>query len=151
MTLLRKSFFVALITLIAAPAFSQSSPTVKPAIYASYPNSINGSSSEFASAINATEGQHIVLTFSDNFKFSGTVISNVVKYSNLQSVVIRSDESSNTIFHLSKQTNADNSVSYVGRIINKEASDGYEIKTDMSGNYIFQKSETEKVMPECKQ
>ena len=140
--------FALLLCLTTTAGFSQSS---KPKIFATFPDKINCPVSEFITAFHVTEGQHIILSFSDNFKFSGTVISNVVKYSNLQSMTIKSDQSNKTIFHLSKQINADNSVSYVGRIIDPTASDGYQVKKDMAGNYQFEKTDTEKVLQECKQ
>ena len=129
--------------------FSQDQHASKPQLFSAFPNTINCSVSEFSNAFTAAEGQHIILSFSDNFKFSGTVISNIVKYSNLQSLIIRSDESGNTIFHLSRQVNADNTISFVGRILNPNASDGYEIKKDLTGNYNFEKLVTEKVLQEC--
>jgi len=146
---LTKLMLVLLLCLVAAAGFSQTLHAPKQQVFSNFPNSINCSASEFSNAFTATEGQHIILAFSDNFKFSGTVISNIVKYSNLQSITIRSDESANTIFHLSKQLNQDNTISFVGRILNANASDGYEIKKDQSGNYKFEKVDAEKVLQEC--
>ena len=144
-----KLMLLLLLCLTSAVGFSQAQHTSKQPIFSVYPNTINCSVSEFSNAFTATEGQHIILSFSDNFKFAGTVISNIVKYSNLQSLVIRSDDSGNTIFHLSKQVNADNTISFVGRILNSNASDGYEIKRDLAGNYKFEKVDAEKVLQEC--
>lgn len=146
---LTKLMLVLLLCLAAAAGFSQTLSTPKQKIFANYPNTINCSASEFSNAFNATEGQHIILAFSDNFKFAGTVISNVVKYSNLQSITIKSDESANTIFHLSRQINQDNTISFVGRILNSNAADGYEIKRDIAGNYKFEKLDAEKVLQDC--
>ncbi len=145
---LSKLMFALLLCLAATTGFSQA---VKPKIFDGFPNMINCPVSEFINAFNVTDGQHIMLSFSDNFRFSGTVISNVVKYSNLQSMTIKSDESDKTIFHLSKQINEDNSVSYIGRIMNPTAADGYQIKKDALGNYKFEKTDAEKVLQECKQ
>ena len=145
---LSKLMFALLLCLAATTGFSQA---LKPKIFDGFPNTINCPVIEFINAFNVTDGQHIILSFSDNFKFSGTVISNVVKYSNLQSMTIRSDESDKTIFHLSKQINEDNSVSYIGRIMNPTAADGYQVKKDGLGNYKFEKTDTEKILQECKQ
>ena len=138
-----------LLCLITAAGHSQTLPVSKPAIFSSFPNTISCAVSEFSNAFTAVEGQRVILTFSDNFKFAGTVISNIVKYSNLQSLTIRSEESDKTIFHLSRQVNADNTVSYVGRIMNSTASDGYEIRRDLTGNYKFEKVNAERVLQEC--
>lgn len=144
-----KLIFAILLCLSNTSGFSQTSQVAKPKIFSNFPNTINCTVSEFRNAFSATEGQHIILTFSDDFKFSGTVISNAVKYSNLQSMTIQSDLSDKTIFHLSKQINFDNSVSYVGRIMNSTASDGYQIKKDMAGDYKFEKFDAEKVLQDC--
>jgi len=143
---LSKLLFALLLCLAALTGFSQAT---KPKIFSNFPNTLDCASTEFSPAFNASEGQHVILHFSNNFKFSGTVISNVVKYSNLQSVIIKSDDSEKTIFHLSKQTNADNSLSYVGRIMNPAASDGYQIKGQQAGIYKFEKIEADKVLLEC--
>ena len=143
---LSKLTFAMLLCLTTAVGFSQ---TAKPKIFAAYPNTIDCSSSQFSNAFSAVSGQHVVLSFSNDFKFSGTVITNIVKYSNLQTMTIRSDDSDKTIFHLSRQTNADNSIAYVGRIMNSNASDGYQIKKDATGNYQFEKIDTEKILQEC--
>lgn len=104
---------------------------------------------EFVQAFTAREGQHIVLFFSDNFKFSGTVVSNVEKYSNLQSMTIKSDQSEHIIFHLSRQLLEDNSISFVGRIMSPNASDGYQIKKSQTGNYSFEKIDAQKILQDC--
>lgn len=149
MKFLSKLMFAGLLCLTTAAGFSQSPTTAKPKIFAAYPNTINCSSSEFMNAFTAMEGQHVILTFSDDFKFSGTVITNIVKYSNLQTMTIKSDLSDNTIFHLSKQISSETGVSYVGRIMNSNASDGYQIKKDDVGNYKFEKIDAEKILQEC--
>ena len=149
MKLLSKLTITLMFSLTAAIGFSQSTHAAKQQIFGDFPNTINCSASEFSNAFTTAEGQHIILSFSDNFKFSGTVISNIIKYSNLQSVVIRSDDSPNTIFHISRQVNENNSISFVGRIMNSNASDGYEIKKTGAGNYQFEKLDAEKVLQEC--
>lgn len=151
MKTLIKPMLAILLCLTTSAGFSQTSTVSKPAIFGSFPNTIDCAVSTFINAFNLTEGQHIILSFSDNFKFSGTVTSNIVKYSNLQSMTIQSDQSDKTIFHLSKQINDDFSQNYVGRIMNSTASDGYQIKRDISGNYKFVKVETEKLLQECYQ
>lgn len=135
--------------LLSVTGFSQTGKAPKPKIFSDFPDKINCPSSELSYAFSTSEGEHIVLFFTDNFRFSGTVISNVVKYDNLQSMVIRSDASENTIFHLTKQINEDNTVTYIGRIINSNAADGYEIKKDITGNYKFEKAMYDKILQDC--
>jgi hypothetical protein len=72
-----------------------------------------------------------------------------MKYQNLQSVLIRSEQFENALLQVSKITNNDKSISYVGRIINQNALDGYEIKKDLANNYRLQKFETKSILQDC--
>ncbi len=139
-----------LCTLFATTAFSQGS-AVKPKQFDNYPKVINCSPAELGRAFTFSKGQSASLSFSDNFSFSGSVTDNTVKYSNLQTVVLRSPAFNNSVFAISKRIEADNSITYVGRIINKNYFDGYELKRDLSGNYQLIKIETDKVIQDCAQ
>lgn len=138
-----------LCTFIAATGYSQTSS--KPKQFSNFPDVINCTETALSSIFNATPGQNISLSFSGNFSFSGTVVNNVVKYYNLQSAVIKSPAYHNSIFSISRITNKDNTVSYVGRIVNKNYFDGYELKRDAAGNYRLVKTETDRVIPDCSQ
>ena len=138
-----------LLTLTAMTGFSQSN-NPKPKQFNNFPGTINCSVPEIDRVFTATAGQHISLSFSNNFTFSGTVSCNLVKYANLQTAVVISPDYSNTIFNVSKITNKDNSISYIGRIINKNYFDGYELKKNITGDYQLIKMETDRVMPDCK-
>ena len=138
-----------LCTLFATTGFSQGPGVAKPKQFDSYPRVINCSEAEISRAFATTAGQSINLSFSDNFSFSGNVTDNTVKYSNLQSVVLKSAAFNNSVFAISKRTEADNSVTYVGRIINRNYFDGYELKKNASGNYQLIKIETDQVIQDC--
>jgi len=128
-----------------------SNPGSKPKLFASAPEKIICPEQELSKAFTTNINQNINLSFSDNFLFNGTVVGNVAKYSNLQSVMIKSPQFDNVIFSISKITNEDKSITYVGHIINKKYADGYELKKDASNNYQLIKFETNKIMPECSQ
>lgn len=138
-----------MLSVIALTGFSQNSS--KPKQFSNFPEKINCSEQELASVFNAAPGQAISLTFSDNFIFSGTVKSNLVKYSNLQSAVVVSPDYFNTIFSVSKITNDDGSISYIGRIINQNYFDGFELKKNITGVYQLTKIETDRVIQDCSQ
>jgi hypothetical protein len=138
-----------LFTIITATGFSQQAATTKPKLFAAFPEVIDCSQPELARIFTLAQGQQATVAIAGNFAFSGTVTGNVMKLSNLQTVVIKSPAFSNAIFHVSKRTNADNSVIYVGRIINEAFADGYELKRTATGSYQLQKIETERVMPDC--
>jgi hypothetical protein len=55
------------------------------------------------------------------------------------------------VLHLSRQINEDKSISYVGRIMSTEASDGFELKKDDANNYQLNKIETDKIRQLCSQ
>ncbi|HQY12538.1 MAG TPA: hypothetical protein PK133_10010 [Ferruginibacter sp.] len=136
-----------LCTFIATTGHSQTAS--KPKQFSNFPDVIDCSEAALSSIFHSTQGQNISLSFSDNFSFSGNVVNNVVKYDNLQSAVIKSAAYHNSIFSISRITNKDNTVSYVGRIVNKNYFDGYELKRDAAGNYRLVKMETDRAIPDC--
>ena len=138
-----------LLSFIAITGFSQNNS--KPKQFSSFPERINCSEQELARIFNAAAGQPISLSFSDNFTFTGNVTSNMAKYANLQSVIIVSPDYFNTIFNISRITNNDGSISYIGRIINKNYYDGYELNKNTAGNYQLKKIETDRVIQDCTQ
>jgi hypothetical protein len=136
--------------LVSATVFSQAPGNTKPRQFSNYPDVINCSESELGRMFTYSAGQAISLNFSNDLLFDGTVTSNLVKYSNLQSAVVRSPYFNNSILQVSKRTNTDNSITYVGRIINLDYFDGYELRHD-AGNYKLVKIETDKVIQPCTQ
>jgi hypothetical protein len=128
----------------------QNTPS-KPSLFAAYPSVINCTEQELSRVFTLAEGQPVVLSFSNNFNFGGSITSRVTRYSNLQSSVIKSPVFNNAIFSLSKRTNADNSITYVGGIINENYADGYMLKKDNAGAYSLQKIELSRQLPTCTQ
>lgn len=121
----------------------------KPKQFSNFPDVINCSEQEISKVFTASAGETISLSFSNNFIFSGTVKSNLAKYANLQSAVIVSPDYSNTIFSISRISNADGSISYVGHIINKNFFDGFDLKKNAAGIYQLKKTESDRVIPDC--
>ena len=140
-----------LCTCITVTGFSQTGNNSKPKQFNNFPDVINCSEAELNSIFSSTPGQSISVSFSDNFLFAGNVVNNIVKYSNLQTAVIKSPAFNNSIFGVSKIINKYNTVTYLGRIINKEYFDGYELKRDAAGNYQLIKMETDRVIQDCSQ
>lgn len=138
-----------LFSLQAATGFSQNPNGNKPKQFSSYPDVINCTEAELSRVFSGTTGQDISLNFSNDFMFSGKITSNLVKYSNLQTAVIKSPVFNNSILNISKRINQDNSITYVGRIINVDYFDGYELKKNITGNYQLIKIETDKVIQPC--
>jgi hypothetical protein len=137
-----------LLMLLSFTIQAQNQTAVKPTLFGNFPPIINCSLPEFDKVFISTVNHPVGLSFSDNFLFNGIVISSVVKYSNLTSVVMKSAEWDGTVFVLSKITDAD-AVTYAGRIINEKYNDGYELKKDTNNNYQFVKIETGKILQVC--
>ncbi|MEO8770766.1 MAG: hypothetical protein ABI402_11790 [Ferruginibacter sp.] len=144
-----KTLFSLLLCLTTAATFAQKSEQARPKVFAGFPEKIQLSKNILQSTINVNEGEEVIVAFSNDFHFKGTVISNLKKYDNLQSVMIKSPAFGNSIFQLSRITNKDNSISYSGRIINPGIADGYEIKKDKDDNYSIVKFETKNILQDC--
>ena len=129
--------------------FSQSGN--KPSQFSNFPDVINCTVTELDKVFSLTPGQPVSLSFSDNFIFNGAVTGNTVKYNNLQGANIKSPFFHNSLFNISKRVNDDNSITYVGRIINRNYFDGYELRKNTDGNYQLIKIETDKVIQDCSQ
>lgn len=123
--------------------------TNKPKQFSNFPAIITCSEQELAKVFTASPGQNISLSFSDNFTFSGTVKSNLAKYTNLQSAVIVSPDYSNSVFSVSKVIKSDGTTSYVGHIINKSFFDGFDLKQNAAGIYQLKKIESDRVIQDC--
>ncbi|MGH2646317.1 MAG: hypothetical protein ACRDE8_02075 [Ginsengibacter sp.] len=115
----------------------------RPELFSSFSTNIPASISELDKAFAAAPGSLIQFNFTDKFSFSGTVLSSVQKYNNLSSVIIKSSLLKNSLLSISRRINDDNTITYVGRIINEKYADGYELKKDNTGNYSFNKIKTE--------
>ena len=137
-----------LLLITTSTVFSQ---TNKPKQFSNYPDVINCTVAELNKAFTSSTGQAVDLSFSNNFNFTGAVISNLSTYGNLQSAIIKSPAFNNTIFCISKRINSDNTVTYIGHIMNRNYFDGYELKKNALGNYQLIKTETDKILQECKQ
>jgi hypothetical protein len=135
--------------LFSATINAQNNSSKKPALFSKFINTINCPLPQLSKAFTATVSQNINFSFSDNFLFSGIVVSNIIKYTNLQTVLIKLPAYGDAIFSLSKITKKDNSVSYVGRIINTKYADGYQLKKDAFNNYQLVKFETGTILQDC--
>lgn len=99
--------------------------------------------SELEKGFSSFSGKNIRLNFGKNISFNGYVLSNIQRYHNLRSMIIKLPDYNNAILSVSKRVNDDNTITYIGRIINEKYSDGYELKSDLAGNYFLNKIKTE--------
>lgn len=123
--------------------------TPKTSLFGDYDREIELSTSTLEKTFTYKEGDQVSLEFGNKLKFEGLVLSNDIKYSNLQTVTIQSPKFKNSFLAISKITNADNSITYTGRIINNLALDGFVIKKGTNNNYRLQKVNAEHILQDC--
>jgi hypothetical protein len=140
-----------LLSLSAVTSYSQANRSAKAALFTSFPNSINCSESQLASMFAASKGQQISLSLGNNLSLSGAITSKLTKYSNLQTIVVKLPAFKDALFSLSKQIDQNNHINYVGRIMNPQYADGFELKRTADGNYQFVKIDLEKILVDCSQ
>ena len=144
---LSKQLLAIMLCLITSSGFAQ---TAKQApLFANLPSIINCSVNEFEAIFKATPGSFAKISINNNTSFGGKIVYNEVKYENLQTVAIQSPHFDNAVFSLSKQINADKSITYVGRILKIGSPDGYELNRGEKGNYTLNKIETTDIVPVC--
>lgn len=149
MKLLSKPMLLILLCLSTAAVYSQQKVDSRPKLFAALPATMKVNDASLKDAFTFFPGQKVSIALSNNFVFTGEVISNEVKYSNLQNIIIRSATLNNALLSLSKTINTDKTISYTGRIISNNAFDGYEIKRSIAGDYNMQKFETGKIFQDC--
>lgn len=147
---LSKQLLAIMLCLITSTGFAQTAKqaTLAP-IFANLPTIINCSVSEFEAIFKAKPGSFAKISINNNTSFGGKIVYNEVKYDNLQTVAIQSPHFNDAVFSLSKQINADKSITYVGRIIKIGSPDGYELNRGEKGNYTLNKIVTTDIVPVC--
>ena len=131
--------FILFSTFVATAQVKNSS---RPSAYARYADKLPTKANELEKAFLSPTGTEIKFNFS-NFTFSGVITSTVKRSENLSTVIIRSNTLNNSIFSISKKIHEDKTITYIGRIINENYADGYEISKDSSGNYALNKIKTD--------
>src|SRR5829696_4707475 len=89
-----------LLSLYAVSTHAQKPQASRSSLFPNIPDNIICTEAQLDRIFNYVQGQNISLAFGNNFTLSGPVTSNLVKYSNLQTVVIKLPAFSNTLFSL---------------------------------------------------
>lgn len=144
---LQKPLFVLLLSIISTVAFPQKKNV---SLFQGIPDQLKCEIAQFEKAFSQKANSFVSFNFGHQFTFSGKVISITQRYHNLSSVVVESPRYNNALFHLSRQVNKDNSISWVGRIMSTSSNDGFEIKKDAKGNYSLLKINTARLLETCK-
>ena len=139
---------ILLYSLISLYAGSVSAQEKQPAFKA-LPANITFSPGIFQQIFDADNNSAIQLTFSDQFTFGGMVMSNRKPYPNLQTVIVKSAQFQNALLQFSKIIGADQQISYTGKIIPMNATDGYRLKKDEKQQYHLEKFELKNILQDC--
>ncbi|MEP6583322.1 MAG: hypothetical protein ABJA90_03605 [Ginsengibacter sp.] len=143
MKIIKQTFAFWIFVCLTSALEAQTASSSKPLLFNKSAASFVATISELDKAFGVKEGSLIQLNFANNFTFTGTVLSSVQRYGKLSSTIIKSPLLHNALLSVSKRINDDNSITYVGRIINESYGDGYELKKDSNGTYTFNKIKTE--------
>lgn len=148
MKLLNPKGILATLALLAVTVSFGQQATARIAMYPSLPARINIEQATLANALTYNRGNDAVISLSTSLVFAGQVIFKNDAQANLQSVAIKSTGGNNAVLHINKITNADNTITYTGRILNPNAADGYLIKNEI-GVYVLQKFESSTLLDPC--
>lgn len=118
----------------------------RPQLFSALEKSINFPKPELEKIFSAAEGSNLKLSLGGNVGLTGVVTSSIQRYNNLKSVIVRLNNLDNTVLGISKRINDDNSITYIGRIVNSKYSDAFEIKADANGNYFMNKKNTSELI-----
>ena len=111
----------------------------KPKLFKVLPDRIKAPLNDFDHIFDLEIGKTVDLPFGANFQFAGTVISKAEDVAaNVKNIVIKSTDRTGASLALSRKINADNTISYSGRIMSFQHGDAYEINYD-SGSYFLVK------------
>lgn len=111
----------------------------KPKLFKDLPERISVSVKNIDDVFNLEVGKTVDFPFASNFRFLGTVVSKAEDNdAGVKSIVINSTDRAGATLALSRMINADNTISYSGRIMSFKHGDAYEF-TQENGSYVLVK------------
>ncbi|MBU3713398.1 MAG: hypothetical protein FGM46_00450 [Ferruginibacter sp.] len=141
--------FALLFTLFSFATLAQKNKSVKPQLFAKCDEVIPININILERIMDYHQGEMVAISFNNQLEFKGEVISSEMIYHNLQTVLIRSKYLENTLLKISRIQEDDQTFRYVGRMINPEAADGYELKKNKSNQYTMEKFEITALLQDC--
>ncbi len=145
MKTLTRLFVLCLSVMIFSSSDAQVLTSNRPYLFKDVNNQIPATISELDKAFTVPAGTTLQLRF-NNFLFNGTVTSSIKRYDKLYSVIIHSPSLHNTLFSISRRINDDNTITYVGRILNEQYADGFELVKNKDGSYLLNKTKTDEII-----
>jgi hypothetical protein len=140
-----------LLTLSFLFAAAQSQPTTKALLFSKFPDEITCTAAQLNSFFSGVQGQNVKVSLNNNLMLSGIVKSNIVKYRNLQTVIVKLPAFNNILFTLSRRSDEHENITYTGHLFDSAFADGYELKKTDKANYKLIKISMEKILPACNQ
>jgi hypothetical protein len=138
MKIMYKTAVLCTIILISYTAHAQILTSNRQNYFDKYAAKLPTPESELSKAFSVPEGGKVKINFG-NFPFNGIVTSSIKRYDNLYTVIVKSPVLNNTLLAISRRINDDNTITYVGRIINDKYADGYVLKKENNGAYAMNK------------
>lgn len=151
---MKRTFTIMVVAMLSLAAFTtqaQQNKVVKKPLFKSLPGRVSCKEADLNKVFSATQGRNYSVTFSPELTLSGTIVSNVVKYKNLQCITMKLPAYGDAVFGLSKRIDENNKVIYSGHIINNKASDAYELQRTATGEYQLVKINLETILQDCAQ
>ena len=145
MKMLTRLFVLCLSLMIFTTSDAQVLTSNRPYLFKDVNNQLSATISELDKAFTVPAGTPLQLQF-NNFLFKGTVTSSIKRYDKLYSVIIHSPSLHNTLFSISRRINDDNTITYVGRILNDKYADGFELVKNKDGSYLLNKTKTDEMI-----
>jgi hypothetical protein len=142
---------ILLMQLLAFNTQSQNLHSGRPALFSSLPATLDCTAAQLAGLFSAPVNETVQIQFENKVSLSGLVSGNHVKYSNLQTIIIRLTGYNNSLFSLSRQTDRNNNVNFVGRVLNPLYADGFQLIRKANGDYQLKKIDTDKIIVNCSQ
>jgi len=151
---MKSTTIVVLLTLFAVTGFSQTTnaihlPTATP-LFTSYPGTINCNETELNNIFHSLAGENVNVILNGTPMFSGIVVNNIAKHSNLQYIAVKLPSLNNATLALTRRFDEKtNTIFIIGHIISPKNSDAYELTHLPDGTYQFIKTDLDKIMPTC--
>ena len=146
MKIITRTLLVCAIFCYSLTSNAQILSSTKSSLFSGVASSFKAAIPELDKAFLVKEGSTVQLQLTNNFVFGGTILSSVQRYGKLSSIIVKSASLHNTVLALSKRINDDNSITYVGRIVNESYADGYQLNKNTDGTYTFNKIKSEDIL-----
>ena len=130
------------------PAVSEKSDYVKPRIFADLPQKLQLDVPMLEGMLNDEVGKKVHFALGHGYQFQGVVVSKSDAWDkHTRTVVVKATNRQGVTFTFTRNTNADGTYSYLGRMLSFKHGDAFEI-TEESGKLLMVKKEQQDLFEE---